>query len=541
MSSMALMVCLLAAAGQPPRVHDGSSVVSLDGTWEARLSDEGGLEDVGTWQPIRVPGNFPFQGVKYDGVAWLRVGFTLPDTSADFAVRIPMAANAYELFLNGTRVGGRGRISPSGDLLEKDLRGQVYRLPRESLRAGATNVLLLRLRTFYGNGGVMAPGVLLGPELAVRDAHERIIAKVSGLVALFFFAAFFHLVLFVGRTRDRHYLSFALLSSALASITAGINTLGYLLTSNVDFNSYLVFVPLLVMPFCLVLFFSDFFSRQARWLKRGTLVLAGFGTLTLLASTAYNPIFPFFEGVVLPVAALALVGALCLSTGWTVQAMRGGQLGASVILFGLGVYALTGVLELAWTFDLIGFRVDSYLGFAFFIGAMVVAIASRFAWLHRQVEIGERDVLTGCLTRHGFLERLAAALSGHEQPTCIMLDLDHFKQVNDTHGHQTGDKVLVATGNAVRKVLRGSDLVARWGGEEFLVLLPERDTTAARDVARRMQEALKLERVEGLAITASFGIATRGAGESLDAWFARADRALYEAKDAGRDCIRLAA
>src|SRR5688572_5405729 len=132
----ALSCALLLVTANGPRAPialGADDTVSLDGTWEARLSDVGGTSDDGVWQPIRVPGNFPFQGVKYDGVAWLKTRFTVPDVTRDYAVRIPMAANAYEAFVNGVPVGARGRIGPSGELLEKDLRGQVYRIPKEAL------------------------------------------------------------------------------------------------------------------------------------------------------------------------------------------------------------------------------------------------------------------------------------------------------------------------------------------------------------------------------------------------------------------------
>lgn len=513
----------------------------LDGTWQGRLSDRGSSGDSGDWQPIRVPGNLPFQGVKYDGVLWLRLAFTVTDTSQDYAVRIPMAANAYEVFINGVEVGRRGRIGPNGELLEKDLRSQVYRLPKEALRTDSANVLALRLRTFYGNGGVMAPGVLAGPEGLVRDANDQHIAKVSMLVSLFLFAGFFHLVLFLVRTRERHYLSFALLSASLASITAGINTLGYLLTSNVDFNAYLVFVPLQLLPFCFVLFFSDFFGRRVVWLKRGTLAFGALGVAALVSSTVHHPLYPFFEGVMMPVSVLVLSGALLLSVWWTVQGIKERQFGARAIATGLVVYALTGVMELAWTFDRVPFRVDSHLGFAFFIGAMVVGIASRFAWLHRQVEAGQRDALTGCLTRHGFKERLSRSRDEPATSTCIMLDLDHFKHINDAHGHQTGDRVLMAAGHAMREVLRQGDCVVRWGGEEFLVVLPDQNMQHAMNIAERIQMALRAEEVDNLSITASFGIATRTSGEPFDTWLDRADKALYNAKQAGRNCIRAAA
>ncbi len=539
----ALAAALLLAA---PFAVPVDRAISIDGAWQLRLSETGDA-----WSDVRVPGNLPFQGIHHDGVLWLRATFTLPASwgDRDAAVRLPMTANAYEVFVNGVPAGGRGRIGPDGALEEKDFRSAVWRLPASALKPGETNLLELRLRTFYGNGGVQAPSVLLGPEQLVREAHERDTQRTAMLFSLFAFAGFFHLVLFTGRRRERHHLAFAGIALSLASITAGINTFGYLVSSSPDFNAYLVFVPLLGMPYFFVRFFSLFFERKAQpWLG----IAAGvgvFGGTALVLSTLVNAAYPFFERVVLPGVILVLALALCVSLFWTVRGAMTGQLGAKPILVGAGVYVLTSVLELAWTMHVVDVHIDSYLGFAALVGAMVVAIASRFAWLHRQVELGERDQLTGVFTRHGLRARLEQAVLVHETDgealCCILLDLDHFKQVNDEYGHNFGDEVLKAAAGVLTRELRaGLDVVARWGGEEFLLLLPGTPQERAIEIAGRMQAALRVVRFDSRAqvrITASFGVAERVKGESLESWVARADKALYAAKEAGRDCIRGAA
>ncbi len=538
-----LSAALLCAA---PFALRGDRVISIDGTWQLRLQETGDA-----WSDVRVPGNLPFQGIHHDGVLWLRTTFTLPEGwgERDAALRLPMTANAYEVFVNATPVGGRGKIGPHGELLEKDFRSAVWRLPATALRAGDPNVLEVRVRTFYGNGGVQAPSVLLGPEQLVREQHERDTLRNAMLFSLFAFAGFFHLVLFVGRRRERHHLAFAGIALSLASITAGINTFGYLVTSSPDFNAYLVFVPMLALPYLFVRFFSLFFERKEQpWLSI-TAVTGVIGSLVLLASTLVHPVYPAFERAVVPFGVLVLVGSLCLSLVWTIGGAARGQLGARAILFGAAVYVLTSILELAWTLHVVDLHVDSYLGFATLVGAMVVAIASRFAWLHRQVEIGERDQLTGAFTRHGFKQRLDLAVERHQRGDsplcCIMLDLDHFKQVNDAHGHVFGDDVLRAAAEALTRELRsGLDVIARWGGEEFLLLLPGTPQRAALDIAARVHaamHALRFEQRPDVRITASFGVAERVKGEPFEAWVARADKALYEAKQAGRDCIRGAA
>ena len=127
----------------------------------------------------------------------------------------------------------------------------------------------------------------------------------------------------------------------------------------------------------------------------------------------------------------------------------------------------------------------------------------------------------------------------------LMLDLDHFKDVNDTLGHAAGDLVLRLLGALLPNVLRVNDLAGRVGGEEFCVLLPEVDGAHAVEVAERLRKGFAdaSETAEGLArrVTLSVGVAElHAADETLEALLLRADQALYRAKDGGRDRIEIA-
>jgi diguanylate cyclase (GGDEF)-like protein len=123
----------------------------------------------------------------------------------------------------------------------------------------------------------------------------------------------------------------------------------------------------------------------------------------------------------------------------------------------------------------------------------------------------------------------------------IVADLDHFKSINDAHGHATGDAVLRDVAYGLRKRLRAFDLAYRLGGEEFLILLPGADAPQTAIIAEDLREAVVAERSGGLAVTAPFGVsASQPSSFDYDHVFEAADRALYEAKASGRNCVRVA-
>ena len=155
------------------------------------------------------------------------------------------------------------------------------------------------------------------------------------------------------------------------------------------------------------------------------------------------------------------------------------------------------------------------------------------------------DFLTGVLNRKGFDESLAKSVSEATGHSCLLIiDIDHFKKFNDKHGHIVGDEVLKFVAKNIRKVVRGNDLVARIGGEEFAVILPKTPLLGAVTVADSVRASiarLKLERkgkTEKLeTITVSIGAAQYRPGESLKDFVNRADQALYSAKNAGRNRV----
>ena len=156
----------------------------------------------------------------------------------------------------------------------------------------------------------------------------------------------------------------------------------------------------------------------------------------------------------------------------------------------------------------------------------------------------ERDELTKVYTRRTFFELLHVELHRAERHassfSLVLWDVDHFKKVNDEHGHQTGDEVLRIMARTCARSLRKSDIVGRVGGEEFACLLPETGGEAAGSVAEKIRRAISASNGGGLpACSVSLGVAEFSPGDTRESLYRRADQALYAAKSAGRDCVKL--
>lgn len=191
--------------------------------------------------------------------------------------------------------------------------------------------------------------------------------------------------------------------------------------------------------------------------------------------------------------------------------------------------------------------------FAIFYGVMpmflaVLLLAVINARLtQRLAHRAHTDELTGANTRRSLNENgpalLARARGSGREVALLMIDLDHFKAVNDHHGHLVGDEVLRQTAEVVRGQLRSDALLARYGGEEFAVLAPVPDVAAARQAAERVRLAIAGHRLRSgmldLVVTCSVGVALVGPQETLEAALLRADEALYRAKRSGRDRVEV--
>lgn len=198
-------------------------------------------------------------------------------------------------------------------------------------------------------------------------------------------------------------------------------------------------------------------------------------------------------------------------------------------------------------------QIPHFTPFLWMLTVIVMAINITMAGLtagrlvNRFRSLAEQDHLTGCLNRAAMDERLTIEFERThrtgEPVACVFFDLDHFKDVNDRHGHETGDRALCHVVSVVQRHMRTVDALGRFGGEEFMVIMPATHITGAREAANRMRTALEASPLQvhntTITLTASFGAAVLGSRESKASVLRRADAAMYLAKRNGRNRVEI--
>ncbi len=153
------------------------------------------------------------------------------------------------------------------------------------------------------------------------------------------------------------------------------------------------------------------------------------------------------------------------------------------------------------------------------------------------------DPLTGLCNRRALEESLSGEIARrdrHEEVFSVaIIDIDHFKRINDTEGHLTGDRIIKTVATALDREARQTDVVARFGGEEFVVVMPKTDIEGALVAAERLRQEVQQNCTQVTPVTVSVGVATVTEEEDAESLMTRADEALYQAKHDGRNCVRL--
>ena len=528
----------------PAQARGGA--VPLNDGWKAARGDQPGWAspayDDRAWAPITVPGEWETAFPGYDGFGWYRLRVTLPAGLHDVPVGLlfQTVGDAYEVYWDGVRIGARGRLPPS---FSEAIDPSLFLVPDSLVRRDPRGPHLLAVRVYndYAYGGLMG-AVKVGRFDVLADKRSPRDMVIGTLVAFFLAIGIYHLAFWIRRRAARENLYFAAVSLAISIYGATFS--GAISEVVVPYaNPYRVGLVALLAggPFFVALVYALF---ELRVKTRERLVSAAF--LATAAVAAVLPLGPLAQlnrwiDVALAVGMLAIV----------IRAFRAAsphRPHARLLVFGTAMFAATFVYDLASEYDFVpvahlpgGVPSSFWIGFMVFVLAVGIATAGKWALTEVTALM---DPLTGLSRRHVLQDALHREADRIQRSggslALVMIDLDYFKQVNDAYGHRTGDEVLARVGRLLRSTARNIDLPARFGGEEFAVLLYASDLEGALAFAERFRAHLRAMAVPAsggrtVQVTASLGVAVGAELVDPDALIDAADQALYRAKHQGRD------
>jgi len=363
---------------------------------------------------------------------------------------------------------------------------------------------------------------------------------------------FYNLMLFTG-LRDRRYLLYSLYLSAFLAMNLSYTGHAFKWFWPESPHWQQMSNPLLMIAYivCGLLFANVFLDlktkcpRLCRALLAGTIALGLFALYTLITANQLMALKLAFACMAIFPLLMVILGVLALSRGdRSARYFLQGSVAAAfgVLITEASVWGLIPYTDLTYRAAEIGMLLDAIL--------LAMALAYRIRIIEHDrsqaEQMARRDALTGLLNRRAFYELAEPAWNNaqrHQRNICaLLLDVDHFKRINDRFGHSEGDKVLGDVARTMQQELRSFDILARWGGEEFIILLPETSFDEARAVAERIrcniESMIQRQSDPSIRISASLGIAANSElAISLEGLIDQADQQLYAAKSQGRNRV----
>lgn len=427
----------------------------------------------------------------------------------------------------------------TGDRLPFDTRAIDHRdfLFPLTLPARSETTLYLRLQT----DGAMNIGLSLHRPIALLSRLSLEQLAFGLYFGGFFVLIFYNLFIFLA-VRDRPFL-FYLLYATSYGLYFGIHdglSFQFLWPDHPDWaNTSLLVMLTLTLTFGL-LFTRSFLDgpRLAPRLDRAARVLQALAILALLAS-----FFAPYRVLIAPVSYLTLAATVVILAMGIVGLLQR-QVSARYFMIAWAVLLAGVLVYMCKTFGWLPHNALTHN--AFQIGSLLEMMLLSLALAHRVRELSHQsrtDALTQLVNRRAFDETVEREFDrrrkSHVAIALLVADVDHFKQVNDRHGHAYGDKVLRRIADVLRECVDGRDMVGRYGGEEFAVLFPGLDASAAAARAELMRQAVQERVGDHSPVTISIGVASTDDGgiDSPNALFRAADEALYRAKDRGRNRV----
>ena len=504
----------------------------------------------------------------------------LPPSELDLAIRIPQIESAYKLFINDKLMASGGHVAVSKNEGKPGFHPTIVTVPKNVERFSLT----IQVSNFHSAWGGMWAPIVIGEVNSVYAIQRDLTALSMFIIGALIVTTAFYLIQYYFRPIEKVQLVFSCLclvfffrEFTIEHMHFVLHFFGISFTAALKLNYLTFYIGTPTFLYFMQLCFPTVFDiKHCRIFYA---VSGGFSLFVLLSPTrliGYSLVS--YEAICL---VLMLYIVVCM-----VIANKTKQPTAKMMAFSSIVLTLFAVNDMLYAIDVVSTGRLLSLGIVGFIICQSYVISKRFNYiinhnetlsatlqqrnselqqlsveLENKVEIRTKeleianlelsklasiDKLTGLLNRHGLqphLQHAVEKLRRNQEPSSIVLfDFDYFKYINDSFGHDVGDKVLVLGAQIIEGNIREQDKLARWGGEEFLVCLPDTDVDGAMAIADKLRVAIEqnLSKTIDLdtPVTISGGVAEFKQGETFAALFKRADNALYKGKRIGRNCIQ---
>jgi diguanylate cyclase (GGDEF)-like protein len=543
-----MFIAIFALLAQLQTIAPHAGKTALAGVWRLHLGDDSAWAqpafDDGAWDTVTVPAAWSGAGrPSYRGFGWYRLHVAVKSPLAEpIGLWFRSVATAFEVYVDGQRIGVVGGFPP--DYRPRAAVPLIAAFPPGSQLPGR-HVIAVRVYSDEQVGGITSP-VSAGPIQALQREAMRpdlyLLAAAMLLLGVGLVQIFFWLRRPLAK---EHGAIFAVCLSLALFFVCWMPTVRIALEPYVHWlRLYFAFAALSAAAYC-------YAFRRIFDLDRGDRVVFGFTLLFLvqaplfLALPRWGALTRMAMWLLNPSLLVAAVTTLFLA----MQQLRQGERHARILLWGTLLLTVTLFHAVLVDWGLLG--VQGSFPWLVLVGSVGFVISLALTTAERFVESETAalyDRLTGLYRREVVMDALAREIRRAARVRAplgiIMLDVDRFKQINDTLGHQAGDKVLTELGRRMGEAGRAVDWLGRYGGEEFIAVLAGTGSAGARLAAERLRSAVAALPIAtgrtARTITLSAGVAAYEGGEdwpTVEQLVGSADAALYRAKSAGRNCV----
>lgn len=575
-----------------------NELVALNGQWEFYWDQLLTPNDFRAVQPtimdslMEVPGTWDDgeAGTKVyppHGVATYRLRLNYPSSLKDPALSIQNVASAYKLYANGRLIVEVGKVSDKLSGFKDGEESLILDLPKDTQEL---ELVFQVANLNYARGG-LREGPVFGSKQVLERQKMILLALQLFFIGSIFIFSIYYFLLFLLQTNNKTALLFSILCfiTALRSLIWGAAPLTIFYPNvPLDVRAYINYLTGYNLVPVMILFVLSIYPMEYKKTTLGLVLLPTlFFDALLLTPPGFISLFTNFLYVMVLLQMIYILGVL-------IKAVLHQRDNAILMFIAIYVFVLAiiedilkglGGINISYMFLYGNFAVILAMSFVqakqqanihkkliLFNENLVEAdrlkdkiIANEMSYLQAQISSASQitslqydmeklewdsktDPLTGLYNRRHIREMIENKFISYERNkkkfALIIADIDFFKKINDTYGHDCGDRVLKVISKCLQGAVREQDFVSRWGGEEFLLLFPETEIEGARILADRIRGIIEEQIIEyngvQVSITMTFGVAVNEDYEIIEDTIKKADNALYEGKNRGRNCVILA-